>query len=376
MKIISVVGARPNFMKVAPIHRAIQEYNEKLSSQNSEVQKSGNPIIHKICHTGQHYDEKMSKIFFEDLELPKPDYYLGVGSGSHAEQTAKVMIEFEKVLLDEKPDYVLVVGDVNSTIACSLTAKKLHIKVIHVEAGLRSFDMEMPEEVNRVLTDRISDLLFVTEQSGFNNLRNEGVSDEKIYFVGNVMIDSVKHYLPKTENSKILEKYSLQKQKYVLVTLHRPSNVDEKNQLEKLFKLLNRIAEERKVIFPIHPRTRKNLERFNLNETISKNIILTEPIGYIDFLTLTKNAELILTDSGGIQEESTYLGVQCITLRTSTERPATVEVGTNQLLGTDLELAEKTALEVLSGKIKVGKIPDLWDGHAAERIVEIVNSES
>ena len=356
-------------MKVAPIHRAVQEYNERLSSQNPETRKSANPIIHKICHTGQHYDEKMSKIFFEDLELPTPDFYLGVGSGSHAEQTAKVMIEFEKVLLKEKPDYVLVVGDVNSTIACSLTAKKLHIKVIHVEAGLRSFDMGMPEEVNRVLTDRISDLLFVTEKSGIENLRNEGVPDEKVHFVGNVMIDSVKHYIPKTESSKILDDYSLEKQKYVLVTLHRPSNVDEENQLRKLFKLLNRIAEERKIIFPIHPRTRKNLEKFGLTDNVSSSIILTDPIGYIDFLTLTRNAELILTDSGGIQEESTYLGVQCITLRTSTERPVTVDVGTNQLLGTDLELAEKTALEVLNGNIKKGRIPELWDGAAAERIV-------
>ncbi len=348
-------------MKVAPIHRAIKKHNDNASLQNQ--------IVHLICHTGQHYDEKMSKIFFEDLELPKPDFYLGVGSGSHAEQTAKVMIEFEKVLLKEKPDYVLVVGDVNSTIACSLTAKKLHIKVIHVEAGLRSFDMGMPEEVNRVLTDRISDLLFVTEKSGIENLRNEGVPDEKVHFVGNVMIDSVKHYIPKTESSKILDDYSLEKQKYVLVTLHRPSNVDEENQLRKLFKLLNRIAEERKVIFPIHPRTRKNLEKFGLTDNVSSSIILTDPIGYIDFLTLTRNAELILTDSGGIQEESTYLGVQCITLRTSTERPVTVDVGTNQLLGTDLVLAEKTALEVLNGNIKKGRIPELWDGAAAERIV-------
>ncbi|NOX18938.1 MAG: UDP-N-acetylglucosamine 2-epimerase (non-hydrolyzing) [Chlorobi bacterium] len=363
MKIISVVGARPNFMKIAPIHRAIKKYNSRFSIVHS-------PLTHLICHTGQHYDEKMSKVFFEDLELPKPDFYLGVGSGSHAEQTAKVMIEFEKVLLQEKPDYVLVVGDVNSTIACSLTAKKLHIKVIHVEAGLRSFDMDMPEEVNRVLTDRISDLLFVTEQSGIDNLKHEGVDDDKINFVGNVMIDSVKYYLPKTESTKILEEYKLEKKNYVLVTLHRPSNVDDETQLKKLFKLLNRIAEERKVIFPIHPRTRKNLEKFNLLGTINSNIILTEPIGYIDFLTLTKNAELILTDSGGIQEESTYLGVQCITLRTSTERPVTVDVGTNQLLGNDLELAEKTALDVLDGKIKLGKIPELWDGNAAARIVK------
>ncbi len=358
MKLISVVGARPNFMKIAPIHRAIQ--NSKFN------------IEHLICHTGQHYDERMSKIFFEDLELPKPDFYLGVGSGTHAEQTARIMIEFEKVLQKEKPDYVLVVGDVNSTIACSLTAKKLHIDVIHVEAGLRSFDMKMPEEINRVLTDRISDLLFVTEESGLENLKNEGVSDEKIHFVGNVMIDSVKHYLPKAESSSILDKYNLEKQNYVLVTLHRPSNVDNKEQLTKLFSMLNRIAKRRKIIFPIHPRTQKNLENFGLSNLIDDNIILTEPIGYIDFLALTKNAELILTDSGGIQEESTYLGVQCITLRDTTERPITVKLGTNQLLGNDLVAAEKAANEILDGKIKRGEIPPLWDGNAAKRIIEIL----
>ncbi len=358
MKLISVVGARPNFMKIAPIHRAIQ--NSKFN------------IEHLICHTGQHYDERMSKIFFEDLVLPKPDFYLGVGSGTHAEQTARIMIEFEKVLQKEKPDYVLVVGDVNSTIACSLTAKKLHIDVIHVEAGLRSFDMKMPEEINRVLTDRISDLLFVTEESGLENLKNEGVSDEKIHFVGNVMIDSVKHYLPKAESSSILDKYNLEKQNYVLVTLHRPSNVDNKEQLTKLFAMLNRIAKRRKIIFPIHPRTQKNLENFGLSNLIDDNIILTEPIGYIDFLALTKNAELILTDSGGIQEESTYLGVQCITLRDTTERPITVKLGTNQLLGNDLVAAEKAANEILDGKIKRGEIPPLWDGNAAKRIIEIL----
>ncbi len=360
MKIISVVGARPNFMKVAPIHRAVKNFN----------QLNKNTITHLICHTGQHYDKKMSKIFFDDLELPKPDFYLGVGSGSHAEQTAKVMVEFEKILLTEKPDYVLVVGDVNSTIACSLTAKKLHIKVIHVEAGLRSFDMNMPEEINRVLVDRISDMLFVTEKSGLENLRNEGVSDTMFYFVGNVMIDSVKHYLPKTKISLILKKYSLEEKKYVLVTLHRPSNVDGKEQLRKLFNLLNNIAERRKVIFPVHPRTKKHLEEFGMIDSFNENIILTEPIGYIDFLTLTKNAELILTDSGGIQEESTYLGVQCITLRTTTERPITVEIGTNQLLGNDLDKAESAAIAVLNGNKKIGQIPEKWDGKAAERIIE------
>ncbi len=391
MKIISVVGARPNFMKVAPIHRAIANYNSKSSSvsdRHSTIQPfnhSNEPdrITHLICHTGQHYDEKMSKIFFQDLELPEPDFYLGVGSGTHAEQTGKVMIEFEKVLLKEKPDYVLVVGDVNSTIACTLTAAKLHIKTIHVEAGLRSGDRMMPEEVNRVLTDSISDLLFVTEESGIKNLTHEGVPEEKVYFTGNVMIDSVAYYLSKAEKSNILNELSVEVGEYILVTLHRPSNVDEPEQLRKLIGMLNRLAERRKVIFPVHPRTRKNLENQSLMQTIrseaeiptrrdSQSVHLCDPIGYIDFLALTKKAELILTDSGGIQEESTYLGVQCITLRDSTERPVTVDIGTNQLLGSDLIAAEKAANEILDGNLKNGGVPELWDGYAAERIVKVI----
>ena len=437
MKIISVVGARPNFMKVAPIHKAFK----KVSNLDSN-------ILHLICHTGQHYDEKMSKVFFDDLELPKPDFYLGVGSGSHAEQTANVMIQFEKILIDEKPDMVLVVGDVNSTIACSLTAKKLHIKVVHVEAGLRSFDMEMPEEINRVLTDRISDFLFVTEESGLINLKNEGVPEDKIFFVGNVMIDSLIHYQPKVDASNILHDLNLPSsvrasarlaktksrqeahrelnteisinssvrvstrlaetqsneevnqssvrvsarlaktksrqeahrelnneisiQGYVLVTLHRPSNVDTKESLEKLVNFLNRLGEERKVVFPIHPRTKSNLEKFELLKNLNQSVIITDPIGYIDFQALIKNAELIVTDSGGIQEESTYLGVQCITLRTSTERPITVDIGTNQLIGIDLSKAEAACLNVLKGNKKIGKIPPLWDGESSNRIVDIL----
>ena len=357
-KIISVVGARPNFMKVAPIHKAFKKYK--------------NEITHLVCHTGQHYDEKMSKVFFEDLELPKPDFYLGVGSGSHAEQTAKVMVEFEKILLQEKPDMVLVVGDVNSTIACSLTAKKLHIKVVHVEAGLRSFDMEMPEEVNRILTDRISDYLFVTEKSGLDNLKNEGVPDDKVFFVGNVMIDSLFHYLPKSDKSEIHKELGVEKSGYVLITLHRPSNVDTKESLKKLARFLNTLSEQRKIVFPIHPRTKNNLKQFGLLERLSNQIILTDPIGYIDFQALTKNAELVVTDSGGIQEETTALGVQCITLRTSTERPSTVDVGTNQLIGLNLEKAEIACLDVLNGNKKEGTIPELWDGNAAERIVKIL----
>ena len=402
MKIISVVGARPNFMKVAPIVRAF----EQLKIQNSKFK-----IEHLICHTGQHYDEKMSKVFFEELELPKPDFYLGVGGGSHAEQTAKIMIEFEKVLIEEKPDLVIVVGDVNSTIACSLTAVKLGIKVAHVEAGLRSFDRSMPEEINRILTDSISDYLFVTEPSGMENLKNEGVDGSKVFYVGHVMIDSLTYYLPKiskmldvrseklkeiasmqsavdsmqTENKKKIQKGDsgsesgmtttknyLSATPYILVTMHRPSNVDFKDKLEELLKMLNRLAEKRKVIFPIHPRTKNNIEKFNLSIEFSDNLIFTEPIGYLDFISLVKNAEVILTDSGGIQEESTYLGVQCVTLRRTTERPITVEIGTNHLVGDDFAEAERVVNEILAGKKKIGKIPDLWDGKAAERIVEIL----
>lgn len=348
-------------MKVAPIHKAFIKYNSKIN--------------HLICHTGQHYDEKMSKIFFEDLELPQPHFYLGVGSGSHAEQTAHIMIEFEKVLLAEKPDIIIVVGDVNSTVACSLVASKLNIKVAHVEAGLRSFDRTMPEEINRLLTDAISDYLFVSEKSGIVNLKNEGVPDKKIYFVGNVMIDSLVQQLPKADKSSILHHYNLETKNYILVTLHRPSNVDSVEFLEDLLHLFQHLSEKRKIIFPVHPRTQKNLEDVGYLDKLNGNIILTEPIGYIDFLALTKNAELIITDSGGIQEESTFLGVQCITVRNNTERPVTVEVGTNQLIGTELDKVLDATLKILSGQAKKGKIPELWDGKTAERIVEILVNE-
>ncbi|MFZ2322066.1 MAG: UDP-N-acetylglucosamine 2-epimerase (non-hydrolyzing) [Ignavibacteriaceae bacterium] len=362
MKIISVVGARPNFMKVAPIHKS---FTTKYKSK----------VTHLICHTGQHYDEKMSDIFFDQLKLPKPDFYLGVGSGTHAEQTGKVMIEFEKVLIDTKPDLVIVVGDVNSTIACSLTAKKLHIKVAHVEAGLRSFDRDMPEEINRILTDSISDFLFVTEKSGIKNLKHEGIDDKKVFFTGNCMIDSLVSFLPLTEKTEILNQLKIEPNNFVLVTMHRPSNVDSKDRLTALAELLNSISSKRKVVFPIHPRTKKNLEKFNLSNLLNNNVTLTDPIGYIDFITLVKNAELILTDSGGIQEESTYLGVQCITLRKTTERPSTVEEGTNQLLGEDFDIAEKAAAEVLNGNRKIGTVPELWDGKASERIADILVRE-
>ena len=361
MKILTVVGARPNFMKVASLHKAFKKYDKE--------------ITHLLCHTGQHYDANMSDVFFRQLELPSPDYFLGIGSGSHAEQTGKIMIEFEKVLLKEHPDLVIVVGDVNSTIACSLTAQKLHIKVAHVEAGLRSFDRNMPEEINRILTDSISDYLFVTEKSGLINLGNEGVDDKKVFFVGNCMIDSLVSILDFTESSDIFEKLSLGEEGYILVTMHRPSNVDPEDRLEGLVDMLNSISLHKKVLFPIHPRTRKNLEKFGLLKKLSGNILLTDPIGYIDFVALLKKSDLILTDSGGIQEESTYLGVQCVTFRTSTERPSTVEEGTNHLVGEDFKIAESVVLDVINGNMKKGKVPELWDGKAGERISEILVNE-
>ena len=358
LKVISVVGARPNFMKIAPVHRVFLEHKGVVN--------------HLICHTGQHYDERMSEIFFKDLELPEPDFYLGAGSGSHAEQTAKIMVEFEKVVLKEKPDLVMVAGDVNSTIACSLVAIKLGIKVAHIEAGLRSFDRTMPEEINRILTDSISDYLFVTEESGIINLEKEGISKEKIFFVGNVMIDSLVHFLPRAEKSDVLTRFDLSPDKYCLVTLHRPSNVDSDDFLKELLDVFGSLAEKMKIVFPVHPRTMKNLEAAGLNKKLSTNLILTEPAGYIDFLALIENAGLIITDSGGIQEESTYLGVQCITVRENTERPSTVKLGTNQLIGTNLQKVKQAALAVIGGKLKKGTIPPLWDGHTAERIVDIV----
>ncbi len=358
LKIISVVGARPNFMKIAPVHRAFLQHKSTVD--------------HLICHTGQHYDARMSKVFFTDLKLPEPDFYLGAGSGSHAEQTARIMIEFEKIVISEQPDLIIVAGDVNSTIACSLVAVKLGVKVAHIEAGLRSFDRTMPEEINRILTDSISDYLFATEESGLTNLEKEGVSKEKIFFTGNVMIDSLVYFLPETDRSHILKTFSLEKDKYCLVTLHRPSNVDSPEFLVKLLEVLNAIAEKVKVVFPVHPRTMKNIEAAGLNENLSGNLLLTEPAGYIDFLALIKNAGLIVTDSGGIQEESTYLDVQCITVRDNTERPITVKLGTNQLIGTDLDKVKAAALEIIDGKKKQGTIPPLWDGHSAERIVDII----
>lgn len=359
MKIISVVGARPNFMKVAPLHRVFSKIDD---------------VEHIIVHTGQHYDANMSKVFFEDLELPKPDVYLGVGSGSHAEQTARVMEEFEKVLLKEKPDLVIVVGDVNSTVACSLTAAKLVIPVAHVEAGLRSFDRTMPEELNRIVTDVLSDYLFVTEESGVVNLKHEGIDDSKVFLVGDVMIDSLIMYRRKAEKSGIKKVLDVHEQGYTLVTLHRPVNVDNGDNLRKILSIFKGVDRYGKIIFPLHPRTRKRIEEFGLTRDFEsvKGLVLTDPLGYLDFLNLMIDAKIVLTDSGGIQEETTYLNVPCITMRENTERPATIEIGTNILTGLDVEKVISLTGECYSGKWKKNAIPGLWDGKTAERIAEIL----
>lgn len=359
-KVISVVGARPNFMKVAPLHRAFQKYNAQCA--------------HQICHTGQHYDAAMSDAFFNDLDMPEPTYFLGIGSGSHAEQTARVMVEFEKVCLEAKPDLIIVVGDVNSTIACTLTASKLHIKTAHVEAGLRSFDRTMPEEVNRIATDAIADYCFITEQSGLDNLRHDGFNPDNMFFVGNTMIDSLHYALPKAEQSVILSELNLQPRNYVLMTIHRPSNVDDREQLEMLLNIFRDIAKERDVVFPVHPRTRKNIAALGLQHLVdeSPRMHLIDPQGYVNFLALMKNADFVMTDSGGIQEETTALGVPCITLRTTTERPVTCELGTNVLIQPNEQSIREAIHNTLHQPRKQGTVPPLWDGNAAERITDII----
>lgn len=362
MKIITIAGARPNFIKIAPLCRAFYKRKDRIK--------------HLICHTGQHFDRNMSKIFFEQLEMPEPDFNLGVGGGTHADQTARIMIEFEKILGQHKPDLILVPGDVNSTLACSVVGSKLGIKIGHVEAGLRSFDRGMPEEINRIVTDVLSDYLFISEESGLTNLRQEGLAEDKLHFVGNIMIDSLVHFLPSIEQSDILNKLNLEAGEYTLLTFHRPSNVDRRTSLNQLVDMLNRLTGKTKLVFPVHPRTRKNLQEFDLIGKLSDQILTLDPIGYIDFLALTKSANLLITDSGGIQEETTYLGVQCITVRNNTERPVTVTTGTNQLIGTELDAVEKAAIEVLNGHIKTGAIPEKWDGLTAERIADIIDKSN
>lgn len=366
MKIINVVGARPNFMKMAPIIDDLNKHPESFS--------------HLLVHTGQHYDERMSTSFFEALGMPRPDVNLEVGSGSHAEQTARIMVEFEKVCLAEQPDLVIVVGDVNSTMACTITAKKLGIKVAHVEAGLRSRDMSMPEEINRLCTDVLCDFLFITDHFADENLRAEGVPAEKIFFVGNVMIDTLLKHRELAAKVGLVEKWGLKHGSFATLTLHRPSNVDDRATLVGILDALREISRSVPIVFPIHPRTRKMIEKFGLLDYFTSTekpsgIWLTEPLGYLEFLNLNMHAQLILTDSGGLQEESTVLGVPCLTLRNNTERPITSEVGTNFMVGTDCERILEVARNILGGEFKKGKVPEKWDGKAAERIVEILKKQ-
>jgi UDP-N-acetylglucosamine 2-epimerase (non-hydrolysing) len=359
MKILNVVGARPNLMKIAPI----------------VVQLNTQPdLTQTLLHTGQHYDEKMSAIFFKQLGLPQPDIYLGVGSGSHAQQTARVMVEFEQVLLSNKPDVVVVVGDVNSTLACAITAAKLWVPVAHVEAGLRSFDRKMPEEINRIVTDSLSDLLFTTSPDAEVNLRREGVDPAKIHFVGNVMIDTLLQHRAAAELLGTPQKFGQTPGNYALLTLHRPSNVDDRAIFSGILKAVEEIQRELPILFPAHPRTVNRITEFGLSEQVKamRNLILVEPQGYLEFLDLMMHAKLMLTDSGGVQEETTILDVPCLTLRENTERPVTISHGTNQLVGSDPEKITAAVRSVLLQSHRVNQKPKLWDGHAAERIVTIL----
>ena len=355
-----VAGARPNFMKLAPLVRALDERSDVLA--------------YRIVHTGQHYDREMSDVFFDELGIPKPDYHLGAGGGSHAQQTAKVMVAFEELCAGTRPDAVVVVGDVNSTLACSIVAKKLGIGVAHVEAGLRSGDIAMPEEINRLVTDAISDWFFVTEPSGVEHLRHEGKPDDRVHYVGHVMVDNVlfqRDLLARGEPAQGAgSAFKAAHPRYGAVTLHRPSNVDDAQVFGRIAAALREVSVQLPLVFPVHPRTRANIERFGID--LGPRVHLVPPLAYMEFLDLWKDAALVLTDSGGLQEETTALGIPCLTLRENTERPVTVTDGTNVLVGSDPALIRAEVAKILAGQGKQGRRPHLWDGHAAQRIVEIL----
>ncbi len=354
--IVHVIGARPNYMKIAPLIEAL---------------RARTPFRQVLVNTGQHYDDLMARAFVEDLGLPTPDYNLGVGSASHAVQTAKVMIEFEQVCLAERPDLVVVVGDVNSTVAASLVAAKLLIPVAHVEAGLRSRDRTMPEEINRIVTDRLSELLLTPSRDANDNLRAEGTPDEKVHLVGNIMIDSLFRHLPTATLERVRERIPVEPRRYGVLTLHRPSNVDESDVFGRIMRAVRTIAADMPIVFPVHPRTRRRMEEFGFEES-DGGVRLTDPLGYIDFLSLTSNARLILTDSGGLQEESTALGIPCLTLRENTERPVTVTHGTNQIVGTDPDAILAAYRRAMEPSRPVQR-PELWDGRTAERISDVLS---
>jgi UDP-N-acetylglucosamine 2-epimerase (non-hydrolysing) len=355
MRILCIVGARPNFMKIAPLLREILRHPE---------------LEPCLVHTGQHYDAEMSDVFFRDLEIPQPDVHLGVGPGTHAVQTGRIMVAFEAILGKRIPDLVMVVRDVNSTLACSVVSAKAGVPVAHVEAGLRSFDRSMPEEINRIVTDALSELLFTTSPEAEENLVREGVAKKRIHFVGNVMIDTLQRFVEKAEESDIHRRLGMNGD-YALLTLHRPSNVDQVEPLRRIFRAIGKIASRLPVLFPIHPRTAGMLEEFGISAKIP-GLRTIEPLGYLEFLSLEKHARLVLTDSGGIQEETTVLGVPCLTLRDNTERPITLTAGTNVLVGNDTERILKEAERVLDGAVMPGRIPELWDGKASERIVSVL----
>lgn len=358
MKLHIIAGARPNFMKIAPIIRAIENKN----SQGADIQ-------YRLVHTGQHYDERLSETFFKQLNIPQPHTNLEVGSGTQAEQTAQLMVKYEKDLIDNPCDLVVVVGDVNSTMACAIVAKKLGIDVAHVEGGIRSGDLSMPEEINRMVTDSISDLFFTTSDYANANLKKEGKSDVNIHYVGNTMIDSLIGNLQNLKKPDCWDTYELAPKEYFVLTMHRPANVDEEEKLEAYMKAISNGVMDKKVIFPVHPRTLKNIDKIKQQFT---NIKFIEPQGYLEFVYLIKNAFAVITDSGGVQEETTYLGVPCLTLRDNTERYETVSQGTNELIGTNIEPLKAALVTLFSSGWKKGEIPKYWDGKTSERIVEIL----
>jgi UDP-N-acetylglucosamine 2-epimerase (non-hydrolysing) len=403
MKIMTIVGARPNFMKAAPIIAAINAHNRKIA-KDAAMGAYGDAVQlqHVLVHTGQHYDEVMSGSFFSDLALPKPDVHLGIGSGTHAAQTGEIMKKYEEIVMTERPDVVIVVGDVNSTMACALVTSKVSFDsagtrplIAHVEAGLRSFDRTMPEEINRIVTDHVSDMLFVTEESGLTNLNKEGISPEIVHFVGNTMIDSLLAFKGKADSSAKLDELGLRLQpgqngegkkvvRYALLTLHRPANVDNRESLQEILAGLQELGEDCPIIFPVHPRTQKRIKEFGIDLNAAAatkddagagsghgRMILIDPLGYLDFLCLMKNASIVVTDSGGVQEETTCLGIPCVTVRENTERPVTVEKGTNIIAGTSRE-GIRAAIRTQSYKKTERTVPMHWDGNAAARIVEVL----
>ena len=363
MKVLLVVSTRPNFMKVAPLLNVLTQRPDRFE-----------PVL---VHTGQHYDEKMSDVFFEDLRLPQPKYNLGVGSGTQGEMTGKAMMTFDPVLLEEKPDCVIVFGDVNPTLSCAVGAAKQHIAVCHVEAGLRSRDRKMPEEINRIVADVVSDYLFTPSRDADENLKAEGIPDSRIHFVGNVMVDSLRKTEPSLDSSTILDDLGIEPKGYALATSHRPANVDEAEPLGRVLSCLDRVQQRMDVVLPLHPRTRDRIESFGLKGTLDamQNVKVIGPVGYLDSLRLQRDAALAVTDSAGLQEETTVFGVPCLTMRPNTERPVTVEVGTSTIVNLDADLVEEKTVEVLEGRYKQGTLPEYWDGKASDRIVEILDRE-